>query len=461
MSNFYRLPGGVGPEQPLTGGPMTLDDINLRNGLDPQYLNELRNDPSNVYGTTNLRLKFTSSDAYKKAKALFESGPQSEIWLSKLEQIVASLNLPEGNAFSDIGNFFGNTYENRFTEALNNAFVSLNNLTNDWSKWFNELPVEQRSQFESAGLNIALDGGSMLTGSSITPTGISPSQPFTEQQNQSFDNAVNFVTSTADGLLNLVGLANNVFSLHQQRRSIDISENSTLSQINLQRLSLGLEPLPSLESVKSPSIQDKDSMSSYGIKSSNEAEAASKRSRIALETDVNPLYDAVDDATRLGIGPYNEIMAELGNIQLGQRVYQMLYDKEKLAFDSKQLEINSQIQSEYGSSLASGEAQTALAEQAAKQVEFRTSSKLKEFGEQLYEYKKALLSDWIEKANSDSPDAFIYSSMLMKSSPNMSEFMGPADAWLNYFDKGSGILDDILGIFNPVKWLKPLKKAGK
>lgn len=418
-------------------------------------------DPKNQYDTAHLRYEFTSSMAYHKAKQLFESGPQPDVWLSKLEQLVASLGMPQGNFWSDVGNAFGNTYANRFQEQLNNAFVSLNNLTNEWFEWFNKLPQEQRQQFEAAGLNIALDGGSMLTGSQTSPQGIAPSPDFQGQQNQAFDNAVNFVTSTADGLLNLIGLVNNVFSLRQQKRSIDISENSTLSSVNLQRLALGLDPLPSLSSVKSSKLQESDSMSAFGIKSSNEAEAGSKKSRIALETEVNPIYDAVDDATRLRIGPYNEIMAELGNIQLGQRIYQQLYDKEKLAFDSKQLQINSQIQNEYGQAIATGEAQTALAEQAAKQVEFRTSSKLKEFGEQLYEYKKAMLSDWIEKANSDSPDAFIYSSMLMKSGLQMSEFMGPADAALDYLNKGTDVLDDILGIFNPVKWLKPLKKKGK
>lgn len=418
-------------------------------------------DPKNQYDTAHLRYEFTTSIAYQNAKQLFETGPQSDVWLSKLEQLVASLGMPVGNFWSDVGNAFGNTYANRFQEQLNNAFVSLNNLTNQWFTWFNSLPSEQRSQFEAAGFNMALNGGSALSGSQMSPQNIAPSPDFQGQQNQAFDNAVNFVTSTADGLLNIIGLVNNVFSLRQQKRSLDISENSSLSSVNLQRLALGLEPLPSLSSVKSAKLQESDSLSAFGIKSSNEAEAGSKKSRIALETDVNPLYDAVDDATRLRIGPYNEIMAELGNIQLGQRIYQMLYDKEKLAFDSKQLEINSQIQSEYGSALATGEAQTALAEQAAKQVEFRTSSKLKEFGEQLYEYKKAMLSDWIEKANSGSSDAFIYSSMLMKSGLEMSEFMGPADAGLQYLNKGSDILDDLLGIFNPVKWLKPLKKKGK
>lgn len=414
------------------------------------------------YDTNALRSAFINSPAYKQLVAIFEKSPHSDFWMAKLQNLVSSLQIPSRGFFDDVANGLTGKYAKEFTAALQSAYSSLNALYNEWFKWFNELPIEQRKQFEDAGLNIALDGGAALKGSEFLGSDSSLQVPdVIEQGNQSFDNAVNFLTSTTGGLLDLIGLVNNVFSLRQQTRSLDISENSTLSSINLQRLALGLSPLSSLSDVKSSNVQNADEMSAFGIKSSNEAEAGSKKSRIALETDVNPLYDALDDATRLRIGPYNEIMAEIGNIQLGQRIYKMLYDNEKLAFDSKQLEINSQIQSEYGSALAIGQAQTALAEQASKQVEFRTSSKLKEFGEQLYEYKKSMLSDWIEKANSDSPDAFIYSSMLMKSGLEMSEFMGPADAGLQYLNKGSDILDDLLGIFNPVKWLKPLKKKGK
>ncbi len=416
-------------------------------------------DPKNKYDTSHLKYEFITSIAYIKAKQLFESGPQSDVWLAKLDQLVSSLNMPSGNFWSDVGNTFGNTYSNRFTEMLNNAFVSLNNLTNEWFEWFNKLPKEQRSQFEDAGINVALDGGSMLTGSQTSPQGIAPSPDFQEQQNKSFDNVVNFVTSTAGGLLDLVGLANNVFALHQQKRSIDIQENNTLSAINLQRVSLGLKPLAKLSSAKSPIVQDEDYMSAFGIKSSNVAEADSKKSRIALETEVNPLYDAVDDATRLGIGPYNEIMSELGNIQLGYQLYNMIYQSEKQAYDRKQLSIDSKVQQAFGEQIATGDAMTTLAEQSFKQTDFRVSGKLKELGEQLYDYKKQMLSDWIEKANSDSPDAFIYSSLLMKSGLLLDTFMGPAEIGLDYINKGSDILDDLIGIVNPLGWFKVLKKG--
>ena len=62
------LPGGTTHDF-LTGGPSNLDDINFANGLDPQWLNDVSNEPKNVYTTSHLQRKFTSSDAYKKAKS--------------------------------------------------------------------------------------------------------------------------------------------------------------------------------------------------------------------------------------------------------------------------------------------------------------------------------------------------------------------------------------------------------
>lgn len=435
----------------------TPNEHGFYNNLNPnaQFEYEDAHDPKNMYDTAHLRYEFTTSIAYHKAKQLFESGPQSDIWLTKLEQIVASLSLPEGNEITDIGNFFSNTYANRYTEALNNAFVSLNNLTNDWSKWFNELPAEQRSQFESAGLNIALDGGSMLSGSSVAPTGISPSQPFTEQQNQSFDNVVNFATATTGGLLDFIGSVQNVFKLGQSARQLDIAEDTTLSSINQQRLSLGLNPLQKLSDVGSKKTISKDELSNYAIKSSNEQEAGAKNSRVALETEVNPIYNAVDDAARLNVGPYNEILAKIGNIHLATKLYNDIYQNELTIFNKEQQKIKNQVLSQFGGQLALGEAETALEEQSAKKAEFKRSAKLDELGETLINYKKSVLSDWINKANSNSPDSFIYSSLLMKSGLSLSDYMGPADVGLEYISKGSNILDDVLGILNPLKWLKP------
>lgn len=434
--------------------------------FDPEGdIERYNNSPAGILGfqesaLTQYQLDFINSPSVNKAIQLFQNCPYPDIWLSRLASIVNSIVTPSDNkdlnVWDAMGNYFGGDKEG--AAALNTAYNNLNNLISQFYEWFNKLPVEQRQQFEAAGMNIALDGGSMLSGSDA-PASQAQASSSVDASNMSFDNVLNFVTSTAGGLLDLVGLVNNVFALRQQKRTIDISENSTLSSINLQRLSLGLKPINKLSDLGLFSVQESDSMSNFGIKSSNDAEAGSKKSRISLETDVNPLYDAVDDATRLGIGPYNEIMAELGNLKLGQLLYQQIYDNEKLAFDSKQLDIQTQIQGEFGLDLAVGEAQTALQEQSAKQVDFRTSSKLKEFGEQLYDYKKTMLSDWIAKANSGSADSFIYSSLLMKSGVLLNDFMSPGEVGLDYINKGSNILDDLLGIVNPLGWFKALKKG--
>lgn len=86
----------------------TPNEHGFYNNLNPnaQFEYEDAHDPKNMYDTAHLRYAFTTSIAYHKAKQLFESGPQPDIWLTKLEQIVASLSLPEGNTFTDIGNFF-------------------------------------------------------------------------------------------------------------------------------------------------------------------------------------------------------------------------------------------------------------------------------------------------------------------------------------------------------------------
>lgn len=435
------------PSDPLVGHP----------GYDPEYMYLQQNDPKNIYSTSKLRQQFISSDAYKKAKKLFESGPQSEVWLAKLEQLVASLGMPEANFWSDVGNAFANTYANRYQELLNNAFVSLNNLINEWFEWFNKLPKEQRSQFEDAGLNIALDGGSMLTGSQTSPQGIAPSPDFQGQQNQAFDNAVNFVTSVGSGLLGLIGAVQNTFKLTQSAKQISIAEDTSLSDINQKRLSLGLSPLAKLSDVSSKKVIASDELSSFGIKSRNEQEALAKNTRVALETEVNPLYDSVENAARLGIGPYNEIMAEIGNVQLATKLYNQLYQSELTNFNLEQQKIKNQVLSEYGGELALGEAQTALEEQSAKKAQFKRSAALEELGETLVNYKKAMLKDWIEKANSGRADSFIYSSLLMKSGLQLSDFMGPAEVGIDYISKGSDIIGDIIGLINPLSWFKGIK----
>lgn len=405
---------------------------------------------------SSLQQQFANSNAFRQAFELFSNGPMPEIWLPRLAALVQSIVTPKGdedfNNWDLVQDYFVGDPES--ASALNTAYVNLSNLVNEYSTWYNTLPVTQRSQFDDAGMNIALSGGSQLTGSDVPSANITTSN-VTDVSNQAFDNVVNFATAATGGLLDFIGSVQNVFNLGQSRRQVDIQEDTTLSTVNLQRISLGLNPLSKLSDVGSKNAIASDELSSYAIKSSNEQEAGAKKSRIALETEVNPLYDAVDNAARLDVGPYNEILAKIGNIQFATKLYNQIYQNELTNFNLEQQKIKNEVLSQYGGELALGEAQTALQEQSAKKAEFKRSAKLDELGQTLINYKKSVLSDWINKANSKSPDSFIYSSLLMKSGLSLSDFMGPADVGLQYISKGSNILDDILGVLNPLKWLKP------
>ena len=85
---------------------------------DAEYQYNQDHDPKNMYDTAHLRYAFTTNIAYHKAKQLFESGPQPEVWLAKLELLVSSLSMPDGNFWSDVGNAFTNSYANLFQEQL-------------------------------------------------------------------------------------------------------------------------------------------------------------------------------------------------------------------------------------------------------------------------------------------------------------------------------------------------------
>lgn len=429
----------------------------------PEERNErLKDDPTRLLGIaspTDLQSEFLNSAAVKSAIQLFLNCPNPDIWLSRLASIVNSIVAPHDYSYGDnpiqgIGEFFGGDKER--AAALNAAYNNLNALVSEFHQWFNSLPSEQRAQFESAGINVGLDGGSAITGSS-SPSASIQSSGVVDASNIAFDNAVNFVTSVGGGLLGLIGAVQNTFKLSQTQKQISITEDTTLADINQKRLSLGLSPLAKLSDVKSQKVLAADEMSSFGIRSSNEQEAASKNSRVLLETEVNPLYDTVDNASRLGIGPYNEIMAEIGNVQLATKLYNQLYQNELTNFNLEQQKIKNQVLSEYGGELALGEAQTALEEQSAKKAQFKRSAALEELGETLVNYKKAMLKDWIEKANSGRADSFIYSSLLMKSGLQLSDFMGPAEVGIEYISKGSEILGDIIGKLNPLGWFKAIK----
>lgn len=462
MAQIVNPPTSATSTQNSYRNPSAGDGSDRRYETPEERNNRLQNDPQRLLGIaspSDLQREFLDSAAVKQAIQLFLNCPNPDIWLSRLASIVNSIVSPHDNSFGDnpiqnIGEFFGGDKER--AAALNTAYNNLNSLLAEFYQWFNSLPAEQRSQFDAAGINIALDGGSAITGSSA-PSASIQSSGVVDASNIAFDNAVNFVTSVGGGLLGLIGAVQNTFKLTQSAKQISIAENTTLSDINQKRLSLGLSPLAKLSDVSSKKVIASDELSSFGIKSRNEQEALAKNTRVALETEVNPLYDSVDNAARLGIGPYNEIMAEIGNVQLATKLYNQLYQSELTNFNLEQQKIKNQVLSEYGGELALGEAQTALEEQSAKKAQFKRSAALEELGETLVNYKKAMLKDWIEKANSGRADSFIYSSLLMKSGLQLSDFMGPAEVGIDYISKGSDIIGDIIGLINPLSWFKGIK----
>ena len=464
MAEIVNPPTSVSSTQNSYRNPAAGDGTDRRYETPEERNERLKDDPTRLLGIaspTDLQSEFLNSAAVKSAIQLFLNCPNPDIWLSRLASIVNSIVAPHDNNYGDnvfqnIGNFFGGDKER--AAALNTAYNNLNALVSEFHQWFNSLPAEQRAQFESAGINVALDGGSAITGSS-SPSASIQSSGVVDASNIAFDNAVNFVTSVGGGLLGLIGAVQNTFKLTQTQKQIQIAEDTTLSDVNQKRLALGLSPINKLADVSSQKVLDADEFSFFGIRSKNEQEAASKQSRVALETEVNPLYDSVDDAARLGIGPYNEIMAEIGNVQLATKLYNQLYQSELTNFNLEQQKIKNSVLSEYGGELALGEAQTALEEQSAKKAQFKRSAALEELGETLVNYKKQMLKDWIEKANSGRADSFIYSSLLMKSGLSLSDFMGPAEVGLNYIEQGSGIVDDILGTLNPLGWFKAFAKG--
>ena len=409
-------------------------------------------DPKNVYSTDKLRYAFTTSMAYIKAKDLFEKGPQPDVWLSKLEQLTASLGMPQGNFWSDVGNAFGNTYANRFQEQLNNAFVSLNNLTNEWFEWFNKLPKEQRAQFEQAGINVALDGGSMLSGSQTSPQGIAPSPDFQGQQNQAFDNVVNFATSLSGGLLDLINTVNSVFSGASERsislEGLNKQADTSLQSINMQRMQLGLNPISSLSSFDSP----KDLSSRYLI-DKNFYNNVSQKERAYLDSVISQgmTYTLNQSQKREGqFAAYADITQQLGQIYFGQLLYEQMasYERSKFVYENSQ-KINKMSLDSQEVGLASQ--RVALSSAVSS---FSESSSLNDFHKKLIDYKKSVLSDWIQEAGSDSPNAWLFASLLMKSNFDMTEFMSPADVGVQYGQDVTDLLSTFIPKFSIKKTIK-------
>lgn len=441
-NQIYGYPSG---SNKLDGTPKTEDYNNMISTLGLGILNQIQTE-------------FVQSSAFQSAYNNFSKGPSPELWLPRLQALVSSLVPNQGGILNDFANLFVGDVQG--TKLLQEAYTNLNNLVAEYNEWFNLLPVQQRQQFSDAGINIALDGGSQISGSSMGDGTILPSDSL-NGQNQAFDNAFNFVSATAGGLLDLINLVNGTFKIGSdfklRNRGLDIQEkslkqtaDSKLQDINLQRGQLGLMPISDLSQLDN--AQDKGF---YELRGKNffANEAATFRAQYDAWKEQNT-YNTFQDNLD-GFGAYSEIMREIGNINLGTRLYNELSASEKSKFEKAKAEYELHRQN----SMNERADQIIDAELDEKYSKYTESSALSDFHKQLIDYKKSILSDWIYEANNNKELGWLYSSVLMKSDLNLSEFMSPADAGLRYLNDGTDIIGDLIGQFNPLGWFKALKKG--
>ena len=148
-------------------------------------------------------------------------------------------------------------------------------------------------------------------------------------------------------------------------------------------------------------------------------------------------------------------MREIGNINLGTRLYNELSAAEKSKFEKAKAEYELKRQN----SMNERSDQIIDAELDEKYSKYAESSVLSDFHKQLIDYKKSVLSDWIYQANNNDALGWLYTSVLMKSDLNMTEFMSPADAGLRYINAGTDVIGDLIGTLNPLSWFSALKKG--
>lgn len=410
------------------------------------------------FGIQNqIQEQFIQSQAFQDAYKLFKNCPNPELWLPRLSSLVSSLEYSEGILTDFVNMFVGNQ---QTTKLLQDAFTNLSNLVAEYNQWFNSLPVTQRAQYSQAGINIALDGGSQISGSSMSP-GTAFSSDSVAAANQSFDNALNFVTSTVGGLLDFINLVNGTFKigldfklrdrgLDIQEKSLKQSGDSKLQDLNLQRGQLGLDPISDLSK-----FDNAADIQFFELKGKNYYANEAARFRAQYDSwKEQATYNAFQQ-NEDGFGAYSDIMRDIGNINLGTRIYNELSAFEKSKFEKAKAEFELHRQN----SINERADQLIDAELDEKYSKFTESTALSDFHKQLIDYKRSVLSDWIFEANNNPTLGWLYSSVLMKSDLNLSEFMSPADAGLRYLNAGTDMIGDIIGDLNPLGWFKALKKG--
>lgn len=440
-------------------GPATLDS---HTGFNSQNSTESSSDLSPIndilskaeeqhrsYGSTALYI-FVNSPSFKQAYESFSAGPNSDDWVARLLSIASSISEVTYSFWDVIREGFAGAWSKEQKNLAAAAQGQLQVLISEWQSFINSLPATQRQQYEDAGLNVALDGGSMLSGSDIQSSNAAGFID-TNSANHDFDNALNFATSLSGGLLDLINTVNTVFSGVGERsiskRGLSQQSDTFLQSVNLQRMQLGLNPISSLSSFDSY----KDIGAQYLI-DKNFFKNVSEKGRAELQSVISQgmVQTLQESQKREGqYAAYADITQQIGQIYFGQMLYEQMaaYEKSKFVYENSQKINNLSLDSQ---EVGLSSQRVALSSAISS---FAESSSLNDFHKQLIDYKKQVLSKWIEEASSTNPNAWLYASLLMKSNFDMTDFMSPLDVGIDYGKNITDIFSSILSkfIFNKSK----------
>lgn len=402
--------------------------------------------PGNSHGSsqyTAIQTLAVNSSVYQNAYALFSSAPfQSDMWLQRLESLVLSLQMPVVNPW-DITQ---TQYDSVMRASLEQFYLNVNSLISEYQQWYNSLPPEQRKQFDSAGVNVALDGGSLLTGSSV-PTSGQQSSNFGDLQNSAIDNALNYVTSITGGFLSFISAFNGVFgtaaSFINASKQLELQHDTSQDTLNLQRQQLGLQPITLGKSTDTYVVnQDNLNGPINAASSKNMLENIRNLNQYFPEAQLNAAINS--DQSNV----FTEIYGEIGNMRLQSIYLDALLQNEIKSFSLSQAELDKKRTDAHSSAFDSLGSELITSEMSSQTSQFKESAQLSSLRKTVSEYKRKVISDWIKKANDDkNPYSWMYQTMLMKLSPNLNEYGNPADVSFEYGENSTDII---------TKWLKSI-----
>lgn len=420
--------------------------LTVDSGQDAYNTNITATGEAENYDTDHLRTRVFNSSAYQTVHEQFSHSPNSDYWLGRLQAFFDSLSIPERNWWNDVSDSFTNKYSVEFQQAYEVAMTNLQNLYNEWFQWFTKLPLEQRKQFDAAGVNIALDGGSQLTGTTAPSSQIQPSG-LGDLSNAATDNAMNFVSAVSGGFLSLISAYNSVFSTaanfvntqEQIQTQRDINQDS----LNLQRQQLGLQPI-SLGKSTDPYVVGQDNLNgpirSAGAKNDLDyfkflndsfSERQLQAAIVGEQSDV-----------------FQEVYGEIGNIRLQNMYLDALLQNEIKSYGIKQAQLDKKKAETNFETFDTLGSQLTESEMTSQVSSFRESKTLSDLRKKVADYKRQVIDDWITKATDQkNRNRWMYQTMLMKLSSSLNEYGNPADVSFDYGEQSTEII---------TKWLESI-----